>query len=442
MTPFKASQSKALSGSIAIPGDKSISHRALMFGAMAVGETIIEGLLEGEDVLSTAEAMRKLGAKVERDADGRWHVWGRGVGGLIEPDHALDMGNAGTAARLIMGIVASHGFTTYMTGDASLRSRPMGRVVTPLKQIGASFVARSGDRLPLAVLGAKSPLPLAYELPVASAQVKSAVLLAGLNAPGETRVIEPVPCRDHTELMLKHFGADVTVEEREDGGRMVRLKGQPELTGRSVIVPGDPSSAAFPLVAALLVPGSEVTIANVGLNPLRTGLMTTLQEMGADIEYVNQRTEAGEPVADLVARGSRLKGVAVPPERAPSMIDEYPILAIAAALAEGQTTMTGIGELRVKESDRLAAMTEGLAACGVEVEAGDDWMTVTGTGGRSPKGGATVATRLDHRLAMSFLTLGLVSNSSVAVDDVTPVDTSFPGFVDLMTGLGADLTPA
>lgn len=442
MTPFKASQSKALSGSIAIPGDKSISHRALMFGAMAVGETIIEGLLEGEDVLSTAEAMRKLGAKVERDADGRWHVWGRGVGGLIEPDDVLDMGNAGTAARLIMGIVASHGFTTYMTGDASLRSRPMGRVVTPLKQIGASFVARSGDRLPLAVLGAKSPLPLAYELPVASAQVKSAVLLAGLNAPGETRVIEPVPCRDHTELMLKHFGADVTVEEREDGGRMVRLKGQPELTGRSVIVPGDPSSAAFPLVAALLVPGSEVTIANVGLNPLRTGLMTTLQEMGADIEYVNQRTEAGEPVADLVARGSRLKGVAVPPERAPSMIDEYPILAIAAALAEGQTTMTGIGELRVKESDRLAAMTEGLAACGVEVEAGDDWMTVTGTGGRSPKGGATVATRLDHRLAMSFLTLGLVSNSSVAVDDVTPVDTSFPGFVDLMTGLGADLTPA
>jgi len=442
MTPFKASQSKALSGSIAIPGDKSISHRALMFGAMAVGETVIEGLLEGEDVLSTAEAMRKLGAKVERADDGRWHVWGRGVGGLIEPDDVLDMGNAGTAARLIMGIVASHGFTTFMTGDASLRSRPMGRVVTPLKQIGAGFVARSGDRLPLAVLGAKSPLPLAYELPVASAQVKSAVLLAGLNAPGETRVIEPVPCRDHTELMLKHFGADVTVEELEGGGRLVRLKGQPELTGRSVIVPGDPSSAAFPLVAALLVPGSEVTIANVGLNPLRTGLMTTLQEMGADIEYVKQRTEAGEPVADLVARGSRLKGVEVPPERAPSMIDEYPILAIAAALAEGQTKMTGIGELRVKESDRLAAMAEGLAACGVEVEAGDDWMTVTGTAGQAPKGGATVATRLDHRLAMSFLTMGLVSEAPVEVDDVTPVDTSFPGFVDLMSGLGADFRPA
>jgi len=441
MTPFKANRADTLNGDIAIPGDKSISHRALMFGAMAVGETVIEGLLEGEDVLSTADAMRALGAQVVRDEDGRWRVTGRGVGGLIEPDGVLNMGNAGTAARLIMGIVASHGFTTFMTGDASLCSRPMGRVVTPLKKIGAQFVSRSEGRLPLAVMGTVSPLPLGYELPVASAQVKSAVLLAGLNAPGETRVIEPVPCRDHTELMLKHFGAEIAVEERKEGGRLVRLKGQPELTGCSVIVPGDPSSAAFPVVAALLVPGSEVTVTNVGLNPLRTGLFTTLKEMGADIEYLDERVEAGELVADLRVRHSKLKGVDVPPERAPSMIDEYPILSIAAAVAKGETRMTGIGELRVKESDRLAAMTEGLEACGVSVDAGEDWMTVKGTG-EAPKGGAQIVTRLDHRLAMSFLTLGMISQEPVTVDDISPVDTSFPGFVDLMKGLGAKLSPA
>jgi len=441
MTAFKASRAEALSGAIPVPGDKSISHRALMFGAMAVGETVVEGLLEGEDVLATAEAMRSLGAQVERDADGCWRINGRGVGGLVEPDNVLDMGNAGTAARLIMGIVASHGFTTFITGDASLRSRPMGRVIAPLKKTGASFLSRSEGRLPLAVVGTDSPLPIEYELPVASAQVKSAVLLAGLNAPGETRVIEPVPCRDHTELMLKHFGAEITVEEREDGGRLVRLKGQPELTGKTVRVPGDPSSAAFPVVAALLVPGSDVTVENVGLNPLRTGLFKTLEEMGGRIDYVNQRTEAGEPVADLRIVHSRLKGVDVPPERAPSMIDEYPVLAVAAACAEGETRMTGIGELRVKESDRLAAMTDGLRACGGEVKAGEDWMTVLGSG-EAPKGGASIATRLDHRLAMSFLTLGNVSREPVTVDDVAPVDTSFPGFVDLMNGLGAKLTPA
>jgi len=441
MTAFKASLADALSGAIPVPGDKSISHRSLMFGAMAVGETVVEGLLEGEDVLATAAAMRSLGAQVEREGDGCWRINGRGVGGLVEPDNVLDMGNAGTAARLIMGIVASHGFTTFMTGDASLRSRPMGRVIAPLKKTGASFLSRSEGRLPLAVVGTDTPLPVEYELPVASAQVKSAVLLAGLNVPGETRVIEPVPCRDHTELMLKHFGAEITVEERDDGGRLVCLKGQPELTGKTVRVPGDPSSAAFPVVAALLVPGSDVTVENVGLNPLRTGLYKTLEEMGAQIDYLNQRTEAGEPVADLRVRHSPLKGVDVPPERAPSMIDEYPVLAVAAACAEGETRMTGIGELRVKESDRLAAMTDGLRACGVEVKAGEDWMTVFGSG-EAPKGGAKIATRLDHRLAMSFLTLGNVSRESVAVDDVTPVDTSFPGFVNLMNGLGAKLTPA
>ena len=435
VTSLISHKAAPLAGKITVPGDKSISHRALMFGALAIGETTITGLLEGEDVLATAAAVNALGAKAEKDDNGTWRVTGRGVGGLTEPQQVLDMGNAGTAARLMMGVLATHPFTTFMSGDASLCSRPMERVMKPLRKIGASFLSRSGGRLPLAVTGNDQPIPIEYELPVASAQVKSAVLLAGLNAPGETRVIEPTPCRDHTELMLRHFGADISVEQ-SGTGRMITLKGQPELTAADVNVPGDPSTAAFPVVAALLIPGSELTIENVGLNPLRTGLFDTLKEMGAQIEVVNARTEAGEPVGDLVVKHGPLKGVDVPPERAPSMIDEYPVLAMAAACAEGTTRMTGLGELRVKESDRLSAVSEGLKACGVDLEVGEDWLIVKGTG-HPPEGGATIASQLDHRLAMSFLVLGMVSKQPIAVDDGSPIETSFPGFVGLMNGTGA-----
>ena len=360
--PLSSSAVQGLSGRVRVPGDKSVSHRALMFGALALGRSTVEGLLEGEDVLRTAEAMRRLGAEVTRLADGTWELYGRGVGGLAEPDDVLDMGNAGTGARLLMGLVASHPFTTVFTGDASLRSRPMRRVSEPLSRMGAGFVGRSGGRLPMAVIGAVSPLPITYELPMPSAQVKSAVLLAGLNTPGITTVIEREATRDHTELMLRGFGAELTVEPLDGGGRAISLKGQPELTGRAVKVPADPSSAAFPVVAALLVPQSHITVTGVGTNPLRCGLFETLREMGADIRLVNARDEAGEPVADLEVRCSALKGVDVPPERAPSMIDEYPILAVAAAFACGTTRMRGLAELRVKESDRLAAMARGLAA--------------------------------------------------------------------------------
>ncbi len=423
-----------------MPGDKSISHRALMFGALAVGETVIEGLLEGEDVLRTAAAMRALGARAERGADGVWCVRGRGVGGLAEPDDVLDMGNAGTGARLLMGLLASHRVTAILTGDASLRRRPMGRVVAPLRLMGAEFVARGGDRLPLAVLGTAEPMPITYRLPVPSAQVKSAVLLAGLNTPGETTVIEPEPTRDHTELMLRHYGATVRVEQLPEG-RAVTVEGQPEITGRAVRVPADPSSAAFPIVAALIRPGSRVVLPGVGLNPHRIGLIDTLREMGADIAVANARTEAGEPVADLTVEAGELAGVDVPPERAPSMIDEYPVLAIAAACAKGRTTMRGLAELRVKESDRLAAVADGLAACGVEVEAGEDSLIVHGTGKR-PRGGATVPSGLDHRIAMSFLVLGMAAEAPVGVDDAGPIETSFPGFAPLMNRLGARIVPA
>lgn len=423
-----------------MPGDKSISHRALMFGALAVGETVIEGLLEGEDVLRTAAAMRALGARAERGADGVWRVRGRGVGGLAEPDDVLDMGNAGTGARLLMGLLASHRVTAILTGDASLRRRPMGRVAAPLRLMGAEFVARGGDRLPLAVLGTAEPMPITYRLPVPSAQVKSAVLLAGLNTPGETTVIEPEPTRDHTELMLRHYGATVRVEQLPEG-RAVTVEGQPEITGRAVRVPADPSSAAFPIVAALIRPGSRVVLPGVGLNPHRIGLIDTLREMGADIAVANARIEAGEPVADLTVEAGELAGVDVPPERAPSMIDEYPVLAIAAACAKGRTTMRGLAELRVKESDRLAAVADGLAACGVEVEAGEDSLTVHGTGKR-PRGGATVASGLDHRIAMSFLVLGMAAEAPVGVDDAGPIETSFPGFAPLMNRLGARIVPA
>ena len=432
----------ALSGNVTLPGDKSISHRALMFGALAVGETVIDGLLEGEDVLRTAAAMRALGAEIERDGAGRWHVWGCGIGALREPEDVLDMGNSGTGARLLLGILAGHPLTAVLTGDASLRRRPMARVTEPLAACGAAFIAREGGRLPLTVIGARDPLPLDYRLPVPSAQVKSAVLLAGLNAPGETRVVEREATRDHSERMLGHFGATLRRQEIDDEGQRaleIVLTGQPELTGQAVRVPADPSSAAFPLVAALLLPGSEVRLAAVGMNPLRSGLVTTLQEMGGDITIENAREEGGEPVADLVVRGSRLKGVEVPAERAPSMIDEYPILAMAAAAAEGRTVMHGLGELRVKESDRLAAVARGLARCGVAVEEHPETLAVEGCGGRPPGGNnQPVETELDHRIAMSFLVLGLAAERPVLIDDVTPVSTSFPDFAPLMQGLGAD----
>lgn len=437
--PLWASRAGGLAGEARVPGDKSISHRALMFGALAVGETVVEGLLEGEDVLRTAAAMRLLGAEVTRAADGRWHLHGRGVGGLVEPDDVLDMGNSGTGARLLMGLLATHPFTSVLTGDASLRKRPMARVTDPLSRFGARFTGRSGGRLPLAVTGTDSPVPVTYTLPVASAQVKSAVLLAGLNTPGETVVIEPEPTRDHTELMLRAFGAELTVEDTAEG-RRVTLKGQPELTGRPVVVPGDPSSAAFPVVAALIVPGSHVIVRNVGMNPLRTGLFTTLREMGADLTLVNERVEAGEPVADLEVRHSALRGVTVPAERAPSMIDEYPILAMAAACASGETVMEGLAELKVKESDRLNGTANGLTACGADARVDGDRLIVRGSGA-PPRGGAEIPVELDHRIAMSFLVLGLATAEPVGVDDAGAIATSFPDFVPLMTRLGGLLSP-
>lgn len=426
-----------LRGEARVPGDKSISHRALMLAALAVGETTVTGLLEGEDVLRTAQAMRALGAGVTRLGAGAWRVHGRGVGGLAEPEDILDMGNAGTGARLLLGVLAGHAFTAFLTGDGSLRRRPMGRVTGPLGRMGARFVARGGGRLPLAVTGSDALVPVVYELPVASAQVKSAVLLAGLAAPGETTVIEPQPSRDHTEHMLRHFGVPVRVEERPGGARAITVTGQVELAARDLDVPADPSSAAFPAVAALIVPGSEVRLPGVNANPLRFGLFQTLKEMGADIAVENTRTQAGEPVADLVVRASALKGIEVPPERAPAMIDEYPVLAVAAACAEGTTRMTGLAELRVKESDRLAAMARGLAACGVAVEEGPDSLVVHGRG--RPAGGARIEVALDHRIAMAFLVLGLAARQPVTIDDAAAIGTSFPGFAGLMNGLGAEI---
>jgi 3-phosphoshikimate 1-carboxyvinyltransferase len=432
---------KPLSGRVAVPGDKSISHRALMLGALAVGRTEIDGLLEGEDVLATAAALRAMGADIARQSDGRWIVHGVGLGGLAEPADVVDLGNSGTAARLLLGILATHPFTTFVTGDASLRSRPMRRVIEPLSQFGARFLAREGGRLPLAVTGAADPVPQVYRLPVPSAQVKSAVLLAGLNTPGETTVIEPQPTRDHTERMLGHFGATVTVEPDADGARRITVTGYPELTAAPIAVPGDPSSAAFPLVAALIVPGSDVTIAGIGLNATRAGLVTSLQEMGADIALENPRTEGGEPVADLHVRAGALQGADIPPERAPSMIDEYPILAVAASHAKGRTVMRGLSELRVKESDRLTAIATGLAACGVRVEVKGDDLIVEGTG-KPPKGAARIATQLDHRIAMAFLVFGLGATEPVAIDDARPIATSFPDFVPLMHRLGAHFESA
>jgi 3-phosphoshikimate 1-carboxyvinyltransferase len=388
--------------------------------------------------MRTAAALRALGAETARGDDGRWHVWGRGIGGLREPEQVLDLGNSGTGVRLLMGILAAHPMTATLTGDASLVSRPMGRVAEPLALMGADIRARDGGRLPLTITGSDLLRPVSYRLPVPSAQVKSAVLLAGLGAPGVTEVIEAAPTRDHSERLMGHFGAAVRVSEEGDG-RRISLIGQPELAARPVSVPGDPSSAAFPLVAALITPGSEISLPGLGLNPLRTGLIETLKEMGARIQVENAREESGEPVGDLRVASSTLEGVEVPAGRAPSMIDEYPILAVAAACAQGTTLMHGLGELRVKESDRLGVVARGLAACGVAVEEGQDSLTVHGTGA-APRGGATVASELDHRIAMSFLVLGLASERSVTIDDDAPIETSFPGFNVAMASIGACFT--
>jgi 3-phosphoshikimate 1-carboxyvinyltransferase len=426
-----------LGGRVRAPGDKSVSHRALMFGAMALGETTIAGLLTGEDVLRTAAAMRALGAQVV-ERDGVWRVRGFGVGGGQEPADVLDLGNSGTAARLLAGILASHRFTSFMTGDASLRSRPMQRVIGPLSQMGARFEARAGGRMPLAIIGTDELVPIEYTLPVASAQVKSCVLLAGLNTAGETTVIEPEATRDHTERMLRHFGAEVRVVPADNKGKRITVIGWPELKARDIVVPGDPSSAAFAVVAAAVKPGSDVLVENVGVNPLRAGLFTTLREMGAAIAFENEREVGGEPVADLHVKGGALKGVEVPPERAPTMIDEYPILAVAAACAEGTTRMLGLAELRAKESDRLSSVAAGLAANGVRHEMGADFLVVAGDG-RPPAGGGLVKAHLDHRVAMSFLVLGSAAREPVAIDDGATIDTSFPGFAGLMNGLGAKI---
>lgn len=436
--PLSSHSCGKLQGTLTPPGDKSISHRAIMLGGIAEGETTVHGLLEGEDVLRTIAALQALGATINKTDDGVWHIKGVGLHHLHQPDHILDMGNSGTAARLLIGLLSGLPFTSSFTGDASLCKRPMGRVTDPLTQTGAVFKSTDG-KLPLDVTGAAHPQPLSYRLPVASAQVKSAILLAGLSAEGLTTVIEAIPTRDHSENMLRHFGAKIVITKQDDGAEAITLTGKPHLVGQKLTVPSDPSSAAFPLVAALLHPGSHVTLRNIGLNPRRAGLIDTLIEMGAAITYLNRHDESGEPVADLQIEGSHLRGIVVSANRAPSMIDEYPILAIAAACAEGTTRMCGLGELRVKESDRLALVAEGLKACGVKVEIEGDDLIVYGTG-NAPPGGTTVTTAMDHRIAMSFLVLGSASLNPVRIDDGSFIATSFPGFVDMMNGLGLKIS--
>jgi 3-phosphoshikimate 1-carboxyvinyltransferase len=439
MVPLTARRNGPLSGRLRVPGDKSISQRALILGALAVGKTSISGLLEGEDVINTSKTMAALGAKVERVGEGAWEIFGVGVGGFRQPATALYFGNSGTGCRLVMGAVAGCPITATFDGDASLRTRPMLRILDPVAQMGARAVSMAeGGRLPLTLAGARDPIPIVYRTPVASAQIKSAVLLAGLAAPGATTVIESEASRDHTELMLRHFGAEVRSEPDGPHGRRITLHGQPELAAASVVVPADPSSAAFPMVAALIVPGSDVILTGVMTNPLRSGLITTLREMGARIETLAERGDAGEPMADFRVRGSELRGVEVPPTRAPSMIDEYPVLAVAAACAQGTTVMRGLKELRVKESDRLVGTADMLRANGVDVEISGDDLIVHGKGGIP--GGGTVAPHMDHRMAMSALVMGTAAARPVTVDDATPIATSFPGFADLMRGLGADLS--
>lgn len=440
-TPLISRKCSALKGTTKIPGDKSISHRSLMFGALAEGETIISGLLEGEDVMNTASAMRALGARIVDGNDGLWRVQGIGVGNLKEPSEILDMGNSGTSTRLLLGICASHELNAIFTGDNSLIKRPMKRVMEPLAQMGAQFLGRDGGRLPLAIKGTNKAKGIEYRLPVASAQVKSAILLAGLNAQGTTTVIEGHATRDHSENMLRHFGVDVEINKLSDG-EAISVKGGAKLLGCAVDVPGDPSSGAFPAVAACIVPDSEIRMRRVCVNPRRDGIYTTLKEMGADIQYVKVETDAGEPVTDIIVRGTgTLKGVDVPADRVPSMIDEFPVLAMAAACADGITRMTNLAELRVKESDRLKMVADGLVACGVKLEMGEDSLTIYGNG-KPPKGGALIETALDHRIAMSFLVLGLVSDEPIEIDDGAPIRTSFPNFIELMNECGARIEEA
>lgn len=433
--PLTARRSSAISGRVKVPGDKSISHRALILAGLAIGRTRIEGLLEADDVLATARAMQALGVPVSQEGSA-FEVLGQGVGGLAAPESALDFGNSGTASRLMLGVLAGYPMRVSLTGDASLCRRPMSRVLKPLAQMGLQ-VENGQETLPLTVLGTEDLLPIVYDLPVPSAQVKSAILLAGLHARGRTTVVEPLPTRDHTERMLRFFGAEIDVEVRANGSRAITVSGDAELKGAHIIVPGDPSSAAFLVAAALICPDSELVIENVLLNPTRTGFFETLRDMGANLEILNEHDAAGEPVGDLRVRSSTLKGVRVPPERAPSMIDEYPILAALAAFAEGETRMEGLAELKVKESDRLAATAAGLAACGVTVRIEGDDLIVTGAG--VVRGGGTIKTEMDHRIAMAFLILGLGAEEPVTVDDVTMITTSFPVFVPMMTGLGAQL---
>ena len=438
MRPRRFLPAGPLKGRIRVPGDKSISHRSIMLGALAVGETRVTGLLEGEDVLATAAAMRAMGATVERTGEGAWSVHGVGVGALLQPQGPLDMGNSGTSTRLLMGLIASHPITAAFTGDASLSKRPMGRVIDPLSQMGASFEASEGGRLPLILKGASPAVPITYRLPVASAQVKSAVLLAGLNTPGITTVIEPVPTRDHSERMLRGFGAELDVEIEPDGTRVISIRGEAELRPQVIDVPGDPSSAAFFLVAALITPGSEVVIENVGLNPTRAGLVDVLRQMGGHIEELNPREVGGEPVADLLVKYSTLKGIEVDPAIAPSMIDEFPALFVAAALAEGETVTSGLDELRVKESDRLAVMAAALTASGARIDERADGLVITGSGGDPlPGTEGPIATHLDHRIAMSMAVAGLSSRDGVEVDDTRPIATSFPVFEAMLDGLSA-----
>ncbi|WP_245472175.1 3-phosphoshikimate 1-carboxyvinyltransferase, partial [Mesorhizobium sp. M7A.F.Ca.CA.002.12.1.1] len=434
-----------LSGIARVPGDKSISHRSFMFGGLASGETRITGLLEGEDVMRTGAAMKAMGAHIEKNGD-EWVIRGTGNGALLQPEGPLDFGNAGTGSRLTMGLVGTYDMETTFIGDASLSGRPMGRVLEPLRQMGVQVLkATPGDRMPITLHGPKHAAPITYRVPMASAQVKSAVLLAGLNTPGITTVIEPVMTRDHTEKMLKGFGANLSVETDERGVRHIFIEGQGKLTGQTIAVPGDPSSAGFPLVAALIVPGSDITIENVLMNPTRTGLLLTLQEMGGNIDILNPRNAGGEDVADLRVRYSELKGVIVPPERAPSMIDEYPVLAVAASFAEGETLMQGLEELRVKESDRLSAVANGLTLNGVDCTEGEASLAVRGKPGGKGLGGhpngkdTTVQTHLDHRIAMSFLVMGLATEKPVTIDDAAMIATSFPEFMGLMTALGAEI---
>ena len=439
--PLCARAGSALTGTTRVPGDKSISHRAVMLGGLARGTTCIGGLLESDDVLASIAAMRALGAGIRRTEDGRWSIIGCGNGALLDPDAPLDLGNSGTGARLLMGLVAGQGLTARFTGDASLSKRPMSRVLAPLRLMGAWVIENGGgDRLPLTLRGTAPAIPIRYRLPVASAQVKSAVLLAGLNAMGRTSVVEPAATRDHTERMLHHFGAEVTIEDDEDG-RHITVCGEADLIGRDLRVPGDPSSAAFPLVAALVVPGSRITLEGVMINPTRAGLFTTLQEMGARLEFLNEREEGGERVADIDVVASRLEGIEVPAERAPSMIDEYPVLAVAAAFAKGQTVMRGLSELRVKESDRLQAVIDALGVNGIVARAQGDDLIVEGGAGRA-LGGGVVATHMDHRIAMAFLVMGLASERPVDVDDTAMIATSFPDFRALMGRLGANFAAA